>query len=367
MMTMDDLPRPRPGILDIAPYVGGESKVAGAARVIRLASNESALGPSPRAVEAYRAAARELHRYPDGSSIELRGAIAKRHGLDADRIVCGTGSDEIISLLARAYAGPGDEVIYSRHGFLMYPIAAKSAGAAAIAVPEISLTADVDGILKRVNAKTKLVFLANPNNPTGTFVAREAVRRLHAGLPSTTLLVVDAAYAEFVTRNDYEPGVELVEAAHNVVMLRTFSKIYALAALRIGWAYCSAGVADVLNRVRGVFNVSLPAQAAAVAALADVAAVDRAREHNDLWRPWLARELGALGLQVTPAVANFVLVRFAAKPKDAGAAFGFLQARGIVTRQMGAYGLPEHLRITVGLEDEMRAVTASLADFLGSP
>jgi histidinol-phosphate aminotransferase len=366
-MTMDDLPRPRPGILEIAPYVGGESKVAGAARVIRLASNESALGPSPRAVEAYRAAAQDLHRYPDGSSIALRRAIAKRYGLDADRIVCGTGSDELINLLARAYAGPGDEVIYSRHGFLMYPIAAQSAGATVVAVPETELTADVDGILARVNGKTKLVFLANPNNPTGTFVAREAVTRLHAGLPKSTLLVVDAAYAEFVTRNDYEPGVELVENAENVVMLRTFSKIYALAALRIGWAYCSAGVADVLNRIRGVFNVNLPAQAAAVAALADVAAVDRAREHNDIWRPWLERELGALGLHVTPAVANFVLVRFAAKPKDAAAALAFLQSRGILVRKMGAYGLPDHLRISIGLEEEMRAVAAALADFQRSP
>jgi len=364
---MDDFPRPRPGILDIVPYVGGESKAAGAARTIRLASNESALGPSPRAVEAYRAMAPELHRYPDGSSIELRRAIAKRHGLNADRIACGTGSDELISLLARAYAGPGDEVIYSRHGFLMYPIAAKSAGATAVAVPEVDLTADVDGILAQVTRKTKLVYLANPNNPTGTYLAREAVKRLHAGLPKTTLLVVDAAYAEFVTRNDYEPGIELVERAENVVMLRTFSKIYALAALRIGWAYGSGGVVDVLNRVRGVFNVNLPAQAAAVAALADVAAVDRAREHNDVWRPWLERELGALELHVTPAVANFVLVRFPAKPKDADAAFGFLQSRGIVTRKMGAYGLPEHLRISIGLEDEMRAVVAALADFQRTP
>jgi histidinol-phosphate aminotransferase len=366
-MTMDDLPQPRPGILDIAPYVGGESEVAGLARVIRLASNESALGPSPRAVEAYRALALELHRYPDGGSSELRRAIAKRYGLAADRIVCGTGSDELINLLARAYAGPGDEVIYSRHGFLMYALAAQSAGAAAVAVPERNLTADVDGILARVNGKTKLVFLANPNNPTGTFVAREEVKRLHAGLPKSTVLVVDAAYADFITRNDYEPGIELVESGRNVVMLRTFSKIYALAALRIGWAYCSVEVADVLNRIRGVFNVSLPAQAAAVAALADVAAVDRAREHNDIWRPWLERELAAIGLHVTPSVANFVLVRFAAKPKDAGAAFALLQSRGILTRKMGAYGLPEHLRISIGLEDEMRAVAAALADFQRSP
>ena len=364
---MDDFPRPRPGVLDIAPYIGGEQTVEGVARAIRLASNESALGPSPRAMAAYRALAGELHRYPDGGSVELRRALARRHGLDMARIVCGTGSDELISLLARAYAGPGDEVICSRHGFLMYSIVALSAGAAVAAIAEKHLTADVDAMLARVTPKTRIVFLANPNNPTGTFVPREEVKRLHAGLPRSTLLVVDSAYAEFVTRNDYEPGIELVEAAKNVVMLRTFSKIYALAALRIGWAYCSAGVADVLNRIRGVFNVSLPAQAAAVAAIEDVAAVDRAREHNDIWRPWLERELAALGLAVTPSVGNFVLVKFPAAPKHAEAAFAFLQARGILIRKVGVYGLPEHLRISIGLEEEMRAVVAALAEFLDAP
>jgi histidinol-phosphate aminotransferase len=356
--------QPRPGILGIAPYIGGESKAAGSGRAIRLASNESALGPSPRALAAYRAAAEEMHRYPDGGSIELRRALARHHGIDAARIVCGTGSDELISLLARAYAGPGDEVIYSRHGFLMYPIAAQAVGATPVAVPERELTADVDAILARVTDKTRLVYLANPNNPTGTFLRRDEMLRLHAGLPRSTLLVIDAAYAEFVTRNDFEPGIELVEAAENVVMLRTFSKIYALAGLRVGWAYGSAAVADVLNRLRGVFNVNLPAQAACLAALDDVAAVDRAREHNDLWRPWLECALGALGLGVTPSVANFVLVRCPAAPRDADAAFAFLQARGILTRKMVAYGLAGYLRISIGTEEEMRAVVAALADFL---
>jgi histidinol-phosphate aminotransferase len=364
MSAVAEAPSPRPGILDIAPYIGGESKAEGVARVIRLASNESALGPSPRAVAAYHALAGEISRYPDGGSIELRRALARRHGLDAERIVCGTGSDELIGLLARCYAGAGDEVLYSRHGFLLYPIAAKAAGAMAVAVPERDLTADVDGFLARAGAKTRVVFLANPNNPTGTFLPRDALRRLHAGLRPSTILVIDSAYAEFVTRNDYEAGVELVESTENVVMLRTFSKIYALAGLRIGWAYCSAPVADVLNRVRGVFNINLPAQAAAVAAIEDVPALDRAREHNDIWRPWLERELAALGLAVTPSVANFVLVRFPAAPRDAGAALEFLKARGILTRKMSAYGLPEHIRISVGTEDEMRAVVATLADFL---
>jgi histidinol-phosphate aminotransferase len=360
-------PTPRPGILEIAPYIGGDSKVAGISRVIRLASNESALGPSPRAVEAYHAEAPEIFRYPDGGSVALRQAIARRHGLEPDRVVCGTGSDELISLLARAYSGAGDEVVYSRHGFLMYPIAAQAAGAKPVAVPEKRLTADVDGLLEHVTVRTKLVYLANPNNPTGTFLPRDEVRRLHAGLPRSTVLVIDAAYAEFVARNDYEPGIELVQGAENVVMLRTFSKIYALAGLRVGWAYGSPEIIDVLNRVRGVFNINLPAQAAAVAALEDIASVDRAREHNDIWRPWLERELKALGLELTPAIANFVLVHFGAGRKGSDAAWSFLQSRGILTRKMGAYGLPEHVRITVGLEEEMRTVVAALADFLKSP
>jgi histidinol-phosphate aminotransferase len=362
---MNELPNPRPGVLDIAPYIGGEAKIPGIERPIRLASNESALGPSRRAVEAYKAWAGEIHRYPDGGSTALRQALARHHGIDAERIVCGCGSDELITLLTKAYAGPGDEVLYSRHGFLMYPIAATGAGAAPVAAPETDLTADVDALLARVTPKTRIVFVANPNNPTGTYVSAEEMKRLHAGLPKDVLLVIDAAYAEFVARNDYEPGIALVEAAKNVVMTRTFSKIYALGGLRIGWAYCSAEVADVLNRVRNPFNVNAAAQAAAVAALDDVAATDRAREHNDIWLPWLTRALHELGLTVNPSVGNFVLVRFPdGEGRNADAAFADLQSRGIITRKMGGYGLPEWLRITIGTEDEMRAVAAAAADFL---
>lgn len=358
---MTTFPTPRPGILDIAPYVGGESKIPGVDRPIRLASNESPLGPSRKAVEAYSALAPEIHRYPDGGSTELRRALARHYGIDAERIVCGAGSDELITLLTRAYAGPGDEVLYSRHGFLMYPIAAKSAGATPVSAPETNLTADVDALLAKVNERTRIVFLANPNNPTGTYLSRDAVKRLHAGLPAHVLLVIDAAYAEYVVRNDYEPGMELVEAHKNVVMCRTFSKIYALGGMRIGWAYCSAEIADVLNRVRNPFNVNAAAQAAALAALEDVAATDRAREHNDIWRPWLARELEKLGLEVNPSVGNFLLVRF----PDADAAWSHLQKNGIIIRKMGAYGLPDRLRITVGTESENRAVVAALTGFLG--
>ncbi|HZT89621.1 MAG TPA: histidinol-phosphate transaminase [Stellaceae bacterium] len=366
-MTAPTVPAPRPGILDIAPYVGGESKAAGIARPIRLASNESALGPSPKAMAAYRALASDIHRYPDGGAEQLRAAIGERHGLDSVRIVCGAGSDELIGLLLRCYAGPGDEVLYSRHGFLMYPIGALSVGATPIAVPERALTADVDAILAQVTDRTRVVFIANPNNPTGTYLSMAAIERLHAGLPPHVVLGIDAAYAEFVNRNDYEPGVRLVDRAENVVMLRTFSKIYALAGLRLGWAYCPPAIADVLNRVRGPFNVSAPALAAGVAAVQDVEALERAKAHNAHWLPWLSERLAALGLPLTPSVGNFVLPEFPeGAGRDADAAFAFLQARGILTRKMHAYGLPRHLRITIGTGEENEAVAAALSEFMSS-
>jgi histidinol-phosphate aminotransferase len=359
------VPKPRPGVLEVEPYRGGEAGAPGFARPIRLASNESALGPSPRAMAAYTALAGELHRYPDGGADALRSALARHHGLAAARIVCGNGSDELIGLLTKAYCGPGDEVVYSRHGFLMYPIAATAAGATPVTAPERDLTVDVDALLKAVNPRTRIVFLANPNNPTGTYLSSDEVKRLHAGLPKSVLLVIDAAYAEYVQRNDYEPGIELVEANRNVVMTRTFSKIYALGGLRVGWAYGSAEIADVLNRVRAPFNLNAAAQAAAVAALQDVAATDRAREHNDIWRPWVARELTALGLAVNPSVANFIIVRFSGNPgKTAAHAFEFLKSRGILTRKIAGYHLPDWLRISIGTEEEMRAVVQACADFL---
>ena len=357
----------RPGILDIAPYVGGESKAHGASRVIRLAANEGALGPSPRAIAAYQALAPELHRYPDGNSAELREAIAECHGLDVGRIVCGTGSDELITLLARLYAGPGDEVVYSRHGFLMYPLAAMSVGAKPIAAPESNLTADIDALLAAVTPQTKLVFLANPNNPTGTYLPDAEIRRLHAGLPPHVVLVLDAAYAEFVDATDYESGIALVEAAANVIMLRTFSKIFALGGLRIGWGYTSPAIADALNRIRGVFNISSAGQAAATAAIRDQAFLERSRTHNATWRHWTINALRELGLEVVPSVTNFVLVRFPDDPRyNADSVWDALKRSGILTRKMHSYGLPQHLRITIGTEEEMRITVAAIAEFLGS-
>ena len=370
-----DGPVPGPGILGINPYVGGESEgiVNPALGLpIRLASNESALGASGEAVAAYRAVDGELFRYPDGGSCALRAALADAYGLDASRIVCGAGSDELIALLARSYAGAGDEVLHSAHGFLMYAISARTVGAIPVAAPERGLKTDVEAILARVTARTRLVFLANPNNPTGSFLTIDEVRRLHAGLPDSVLLVLDAAYAEYIRRDDYEAGAALVEAAENVAMLRTFSKIFGLSALRLGWGYFPRAVADVLNRVRGPFNVGAPALAAGRAALADTSFTEAARVHNDRWRDWTADALQGLGLTVHPSIANFLLVDFGDpsggqsgdQPSDrADRARAHLKADGILVRQMGAYGLPNCLRMTIGSEPEMREVVASLTAF----
>ena len=358
-------PTPRPGILDIKPYVPGKSAVAGQAAARKLSANESALGPSKLAIEAYRAEAGRLHRYPDGSARRLREAIARRHGLDVARIVCGAGSDEILYNLARGYAGPDDEVLYSEHGFNVYPIVARAVGARPVTAPERDLTFDVDEILARVSARTRLVFIANPNNPTGSYIPADELARLRAGLREDIVLVIDDAYAEYVTRNDYSPGIELVDAGENTVMTRTFSKIHGLAALRIGWAYCPLPIADVLERLRGPFNLSSAAQAAGIAAMEDTTHVAASRDHNAVWLPWLADRLGTLGLTVYPSAANFVLVRFPDDPKhDAAAAMKFFGERGLIPRETGGYGLSQCLRITIGREDEMRAVAAAAADFM---
>ncbi|MCH7865862.1 MAG: aminotransferase class I/II-fold pyridoxal phosphate-dependent enzyme, partial [Proteobacteria bacterium] len=286
-------PNPRPGIMDIDPYVGGESSLAGREQedLVKLSSNEGAFGPSPKAVTAYNETAAELHRYPDGSCGALRQAIGSLHGMEAAHIVCGAGSDELIGLLCQAYAGPGDEVLYSEHGFLMYPIAAKAAGATPVWAPEKDLTADVDALLARVNDHTRLLFLANPNNPTGSYLPGDELWRLRRGLNQDVILVIDAAYAEYVTHEDYSPGIDLVDGGDNVVMTRTFSKIYGLGGARLGWAYCPAAVADVLNRMRGPFNVSAPAMAAGLAALGDVTFTDKARAHNQTWLAWTREKL----------------------------------------------------------------------------
>ncbi len=357
-------PKPKPGILDIAPYVGGRAHVEGVEKTIKLSSNESALGPSPKAIEAYQSVAHGIDMYPEGSAKVLRDAIAAHFGLDAARIVCGNGSDELLTMLAGIFLHPGEEVMFSEHGFLVYRIAALANSATPVVVPEKNFHTDVDAMLRAVTPKTRLVYLANPNNPTGSYLPHDEVRRLHAGLPRTTLLVIDAAYAEYVRRNDYETGIEMVSNFTNVVMTRTFSKIYGLAGLRVGWAYCPAAVADALNRVRGPFNVSVPAQRAAAAALEDRAHVEANFAHNEKWRDWLTSEIRKAGFRVDDSVGNFILIHFGKdKGRTAQDADHFLAARGLILRGVAAYGLPDALRMTIGPEAANRAVVAALAEF----
>tara|TARA_R110000868_G_scaffold36453_9_gene129411 strand:- start:3139 stop:4377 length:1239 start_codon:yes stop_codon:yes gene_type:complete len=361
-------PVPRASVMKIAPYVPGKSQASGvdpkSGKVFKLSSNENPLGPSPLALVALQDAPR-LEDYPDGSSTKLRQAIANAHGLNPARIVCGSGSDEILSLLAYAFLGPGDEAIYSEHGFLVYKIAILAAGAEPIVVPERDYTAEVDGIIAAVTAKTKVVFLANPNNPTGTYIPFDEVKRLHAALRPDILLVLDAAYAEYVRRNDYESGLELVANSANVVMTRTFSKIFGLANLRLGWCFGPEGVIDAINRIRGPFNVNGAALAAGEAAIADSDHIARSVQHNEDWLDRMTRGCEALGLNVTPSVGNFILVHFPqAAEHSAELADNFLQTRGCVVRRVSAYGLPNALRITIGTKEANLAVLAAFKEFL---
>lgn len=365
MSSLAAKPQPRPSILGIEAYVPGKSKAPAGVKLHKLSSNETPLGASPHAIAAYKAAADTLELYPDGQAERLRHAIAGRYGLDASRLLCGAGSDELLSLLAYAYLGPGDEGLYSEHGFLVYKIAILAAGATPVIAPEKDLTTDVNALLAAVTPRTKIVFLANPNNPTGTYLPFEEVKRLHAGLRPDILLVLDAAYAEYVRRNDYASGLELVSTSDNVVMTRTFSKIYGLANLRLGWMYGPAHVIDVLNRIRGPFNINGPALAAGVAAIEDRGHEEAAIRHNEEWLPKMVDGLKALGLGVTPSVGNFLLVHFPdASGKRAADADAYLTSKGVILRRMEGYGLPRALRLTIGSAEANEAVLTHLAAFM---
>ena len=353
--------QPLPSIDAIEPYKGGESRLPGFDKPIKLASNENPLGCSPSAKEAFVKAADKLAQYPDGSAAALREAIAARYGIDPARIVCGAGSDEIFQLLGRAYLAPGDEIIQSQYGFLVYRLVAQQSGATTLSAPDKDFTVDVDAILRLVSPRTKIVFIANPNNPTGTFIPFEDLKRLHAGLPANVLLVIDAAYAEYVDSNAYSSGLELAAEHDNVLMTRTFSKIHGLAALRLGWAYGPASVIAALNKVRGPFNVSAPALAAGVAALSDTgfAAESAALNARELAR--VSEALTGLGYALTPSVCNFVLVHFA--PGVAAAMDQHLRRHGLIVRAMGAYGLKDALRISIGAPSENDALIAAMTAF----
>jgi histidinol-phosphate aminotransferase len=366
MTTQQNRPQPNSGILDIAAYVPGKSVGPEGVKVHKLSANETPLGPSPKAKDAFSALASNLEDYPDGSASDLREALGKAHGLNPANILTGNGSDELLVLLAQCFLTAGDEAIYSEHGFLIYKIGILATGATPVVAPETEFQASVDAILERVTSKTRVVFLANPNNPTGTYLPMSEVRRLHEGLPESVLLVLDAAYAEYVRRNDYESGIELVSNNENVVMTRTFSKIYGLAALRVGWMYGPEHIVDALNRVRGPFNVNAAALAAAEAAVADRATIDAAVAHNDEWLSWTTEQLSALGLKVSPSVGNFLLMHFDGTNKTAKDADAFLTSRGYVLRLVGGYGLPNSLRMTIGTEEACRGAVAALSEFMAS-
>ncbi|WP_274627638.1 histidinol-phosphate transaminase [Arvimicrobium flavum] len=359
-------PQPKPGVMDIDAYVPGKSTAPAGVKLHKLSSNENPLGPSPKAIAAAREVAGKLDIYPDGTARRLREALAEAHGLNAANIVCSNGSDEILGLLAQTYLSPGDEAIFTEHAFMVYKIYVKAAGGTPVIVKERDERADVDAILAAVTPRTKILFLANPNNPTGTYLPFDEIRRLHAGLPPHVLFVLDAAYAEFVRRNDYEAGIELVSSSDNVVMTRTFSKL-GLGGARIGWMYAPLPIVDAINRMRGPFNVNAVAIEAGIAAVHDRAYLELSVTHNERWRTWLTEQFTALGLRVTPSVGNFLLVHF---PEDgrhsAAAADAYLTERGYVLRAVTGYGFPNALRMSVGTEEANRGVIDALSEFLKS-
>ena len=359
---MNDAIRPQPGIMDIALYEGGKASVAGVSNVVKLSSNENPFGPSAKAKDAFSRSIHQIHRYPSTDHLALRTAIADAHGLDAARIICGAGSDEIIHFLNQAYAGPRDEVVFTEHGFLMYRISAMAAGATPVEVAERDRSTDVDAILRACNRRTKLVFVANPNNPTGTMISAAEVERLAAGLPPQAILVLDGAYAEFV--DGYDGGVSLVSRRDNVVMTRTFSKIYGLGGLRVGWGYGPQAIIDVLNRIRGPFNLSNTQLDVAEAAVRDQDYVTKCRGENARMRNWLALALGELGVPSDTSMANFILARFASA-EEAEACDVFLQGQGLIVRRVTSYKLPHCLRITIGDEAGCRRVAHAIAQFKG--
>lgn len=365
MSTREESPQANSAIYEIEPYVPGKSKAEGGGETVKLSSNETPFGPSPRAISAFTKACDSLELYPDGSARQLREALGAYHGIDPDRIVCGAGSDEVLNLLAQAYLSKGDEAIYTEHGFLVYPIAIMANEAIPVIAKETDLTADVDKILACVSDRTRMVFIANPNNPTGTYLPSKELERLRASLPDDVILVIDGAYAEYVTSGDYDAGIELVSNNSNVVMTRTFSKVYGLASLRLGWAYCPEDIADVLNRIRGPFNVSGPAIAAGVASIEDDAFMRQSTKHNAEWLGTLSATLRGLGIEVTPSVANFLLLHFPPSgEKTAARADQFLLQNGIVLRRLENYKLPNALRATIGSKEANEKLIAALRTFM---
>jgi len=355
--------KPNLGILDIALYEAGSAPKPEEQNVIKLSSNENPYGPSRKSIDAITRHAAEVHLYPSTNHLELRQSISARFGLSDKNIICGVGSDEIISFLCQAFAGPGDEVIHTEHGFAMYKISTLAAGAKPVEVRENNRYTDVDAILEACSKRTKLIFIANPNNPTSTMIDAREVHRLADGIPENCILVLDGAYAEYVP--NFDGGASLIHKRENVFMTRTFSKMYGLGGLRIGWGYGSRHVIDILNRIRGPFNLSTLALAAANSALTDVDYVTRCRNENSRLREWLSNSLTNLGIESDKSYANFILARFEGS-EDASACYKFMKNEGLLVRQVANYNLPNCLRITIGDEAACKRVYESIRNFLES-
>lgn len=360
---MSTLIKPQPGIMQIAPYQGGASAIAGQQNVLKLSANENPAGPSDKAKAAFARSAQSLHRYPGTDHADLRAAIGEVHGLDPDRIICGVGSDEVLQFVAQAYAGRGNQVIHPAYGFAMYPILARAVGATPVMVAETDRHVDVAAILAAVTPKTRIVFIANPGNPTGTLLREAHVHQLASGLPDSCLLVLDGAYAEFA--DGFDGGVSVVNAHPNVIMTRTFSKLYGLGGLRIGWGYASRQIIDVLNRIRQPFNLSGTQMVTAEAALRDRDYALKCVTDNARMRLWLRQALLELGIGCDESHTNFVLARFASAT-EAEACDAHLRSERIIVRRVANYGLPEALRITVGDESACRRVVHAIAVFKGA-
>jgi histidinol-phosphate aminotransferase len=359
-------PEAKPGLLDIVPYKPGKATAEGVAHPVKLSGNENILGSSPKAREAYLAAAGNLNVYPDGRGSALRTAIAQRWDLEPERLVFGCGTDELLHLINQTFLEPGDNIVQGQYAFGAYGIGARACQAEVKSAAEPNYRIDVDLMLAEVDERTRIMFITNPANPTGTFTTRDELRRLHEGLPPSVVLVVDAAYAEFCTDPTFTDGIELARRSDNIIVTHTFSKLHGLAGLRVGWAYAPAPIADAIDRIRPPFNVSIPALAAAVASTADEDFQALSLAHVERWRPWLTQQFGGLGLGVIPSSANFILVEFPKAPgKTAAEAEAFLASRGLIVRGVANYGLPGHLRITIGLEEHNRALVEALAEFLG--
>jgi histidinol-phosphate aminotransferase len=361
-----DRPIPKPGILDIHAYVPGKAKVEGVAEPVKLSANENPLGSSPRAQAAYATAAGKLNLYPDPKAMIVRAAIAERYGLEPERLIFGCGSDEVFQILNQTFLEPGDNMVQGEFGFAAFAIGAKAAGGVVKYAKEPGFRVDVDELLAQVDERTRLVFLANPGNPTGTWIPFSEVRRLHEALPASVVLVLDGAYGEFALDRGFSDGLELARGSVNVVVTHTFSKLHGLAGLRIGWAYAPTQIAEAMERIRLPFNTSVPAQLAAVAALEDEDFQRASIELVEQWRPWLTQQLGGVGLEVvSPSATNFLLVGFPKTPgRTAAEAEAFLASRGLLVRGVKLYGLPDHLRVTIGLEAHNRALVEALADFM---